>query len=257
MDYLIIFNNFTAIISFLVGVPSIIALSIKIYRYFCDIRYAKKILGFDKQPVQITQCIFEIEMKNYDERYYITHSSIIALNNTIELLNITGQKFYLIDNSREAINEINIGGFVANKTVSSYIKKYFPDFKFIIDSNNGKAYQQNPVDKDIFILSDNKKQFKIGKKILDMSDGSVDYAILIKLTKDDFKDVNKKTVHIVFGGGDLGTIKATEYLATNYKSIYRTFGKKHYFFALEVRETDRKINDSIGIMDFTNEMFIQ
>lgn len=257
MNYLVIFNNFVTIISFLVGVPSIISLSIKLYRYSCDVRYAKKVLGFDKQPVQITQCIFEIENKGYGEKYYVTRSSVIALKNIISLLNAVGQKFNVTDNSGEEVNEIHIGGFVANKKVGHYLKAHFPEFKYITSGDKIELYRKNHVDPDILIRSDNQRTFKLGNKILDMTGRDIEYAFLIKLTKDDFKDSNTKTVHIIFGRGDAGTIKATEFLAKNYKNIYNAFKDKHYFFAIEVNNFDNSVNGSKGIIDFTDIMFPQ
>ena len=71
----------------------------------------------------------------------------------------------------------------------------------------------------------------------------------------DFKNDNNKTVYIVFGGGNIGTVKATEYLSMCYKQIYKKYKTNHYFFALEVNKIDNSINFSKGIIDLTDIMF--
>ena len=82
-----------------------------------------------------------------------------------------------------------------------------------------------------------------------------DYAFLIKLTPDDFKNECKKTVHILFGGRAISTVKATEYLKTQYKEIYRRYKNNHYFFAIEINLIDTSFNHQKGIIDLTNDMF--
>lgn len=178
------------------------------------------------------------------------------MNNVINLLNIIGQKFYLVEKPIDAKNEINIGGFSANKKVNAYFVKYFSNFKFIETKAKEEAYKKHGVDMRMFEFNlKGKKGFRIDDIFLETTSRISDYAFLIKLVKEDFKNDNEKTVHIVFGGGDIGTIKATEYLLTHYKQIYEKFGENHYFFALEVNRIDNSINYSKGIIDLTEKMF--
>ena len=83
----------------------------------------------------------------------------------------------------------------------------------------------------------------------------IDYAFLIKLTPDDFNNECKKTVHILFGGRAISTVKATEYLRTQYKEIYKKYKSNHYFFAIEINLIDNSFNHKKGIIDLTKEMF--
>ena len=83
----------------------------------------------------------------------------------------------------------------------------------------------------------------------------IDYAFLIKLTPDDFNNECKKTVHILFGERSIGTIKATEYLMTQYKEIYKKYRNNHYFFAIEINLIDNSFNHKRGIIDLTQDMF--
>ena len=153
-------------------------------------------------------------------------------------------------------NEINIGGFSANRKVSAYFAKYFKNFKYIEAKEKEECFKKQDIDMRIFEFNEEgKKGFRIDDVFLETTSRISDYAFLIKLVKSDFKNDNEKTVHIVFGGGDIGTIKATEYLLTHYKQIYEEFGENHYFFALEVNRVDNSIKYAKGIIDLTDRMF--
>lgn len=256
MEYLNYFNNTITVISFVVNIMLIIPCIFKIYEYFTRKRYAKKVLGYSKEAVQVSQCTFELNMLSGSKNTFITYASVISTNNVISLFNIVGQKFCLVENPIDARNEINIGGFSANKKVNAYFVKYFNNFKFLDTKNKEEAYQKHGVDMKMFEFNEQgKKGFRIDDTFYDITSKVSDYAFLIKLTNSDFKNSNEKTVHIVFGIGDVGTIKATEYLLTHYKQIYEMFGEEHYFFALEVNKVDNSINYARGIIDFTDRMF--
>ena len=257
MSYLNYFNNVITIISFIVNIMFVVPAMVKIYIYFTKKRYVKKVLGYGNEAVQISHCTFLLETYTHSQNNFITYASVIAMNNVINLFNIINQKFYLVENPIDVKNEINIGGFTANKKVNAYFIKYFSNFKYIDSIKKKAAYEKHPVDQRIFEFSiDDKRGFKIDDDyFLDTTGKISDYAFLIKLVKSDFKNDNEKTVHILFGGGDIGTIKATEFLLTHYKQIYEVFGEKHYFFALEINRVDNSINYSKGIIDLTDRMF--
>lgn len=158
-----------------------------------------------------------------------------------------------IDNAR---NEICIGGFLPNKRVNAYFIKYFNNFKMYINEKFKDDYEQCPIDTQMFIYSENKTGFIINEyRFLETKHEKTDYAFLIKLTPDDFKNECKKTVHILFGGRAISTVKATEYLKTQYKEIYRRYKNNHYFFAIEINLIDTSFNHQKGIIDLTNDMF--
>lgn len=213
-------------------------------------------MGFSNEKVQIKNSTFCLQEPIGVYNNFITYSSLQSINNVINLLNIVNQEFNLIDNGQENRNEINIGGFMTNKSVNAYFIKYFKSFKYVTNIKYKNAYDQYPINKQIIEYTSEKFGFKIDNELfLEAGSKISDYAFLIKLTKSDFKDDNEKTVHIIFGGSDIGTVKASEYLYTHCKQIYRKYKKNHYFFAIEINRTDESVNYTKGIIDLTNVMF--
>lgn len=253
-----IFNNIIAILSFILNLTFIYTLSKKAYNYFTNKRYVKYILGFTNDVVQIKHSTFDLKELSGVSNVFITYSSLKSINNIINLLNIINKEFDLIDIGNEYKNEINIGGFMTNKSVNAYFAKHFNQFKYVTNIKYKDAYDKYPIDKQIIEYSSDKFGFKINDTdFLETTSKISDYAFLIKLTKSDFKDDNEKTVHIIFGGTDIGTIKASEYLYTHCKQLYRVYGKKHYAFALEINRIDGSINYSKGRIELTDKMFLK
>lgn len=256
MEHLNIFNNIITIISFIVNMAFLIPFTMKIYDYFTNKKFAKRVLGFNNESVQLSHSTFDLITESGSKNNFITYASLESINNIINLLNIIGQDFDLVNEMMNAKNEINIGGFLTNKKVNAYFTKYFNNFKFITDTKYKKIYDKYPIDKRMIEYSSEKTGFKINDDIfLETNREITDYAFLIKLTNNDFKNDNIKAVHILFGGGDIGTIKSTEYLLTHYKQIYNKFKNNHYFFAMEVNRIDGSINYSRGIINLTDIMF--
>lgn len=251
------FNNLITILSFLANIMFIIPFIVKVYQYFTNKKYIRKVLGYNAEPVEISYCRYQINTNIHVCNEFVNYSSVIATNNIIKVLNSVNQKYTLVQSNQDVRNELNLGGFIANKKVNVYFTKYFPKFKYMVDINKKDIYQQYPVDKRVYEFStDGRNGFQIGEnEFLDTTDEISDYAFLIKLTKDDFKDGNEKVVHILFGGCDIGTIMATEFLQKHSKEIYKNYGKGHYFFALEINRVDNSINYSKGIIDLTAKMF--
>lgn len=239
----------------MVNIPFVIALILKIYSYFTNKKYIKKVLGFNKEPIKISHGIFHLTTDIGITNNFITYASLDSVNNIIKLLDITGQKFDLIGKGLHSKNEINIGGFMVNKKVNSYFSKHFPEFKYQTDIKYKSAYGSYPIDTKILKYSCNRFGFIVGNEFLEIKYGYTDYVFFIKMISSDFKDDDAKTVHIIFGAGDKGTYIATEYLLMNYKEIYKNFKDNHYFFALEVNLVDESVNTSKGIKNLTKEMF--
>ncbi len=256
MGHITIFNNIITFVSFFVNVAFIFPLIIKIYTYITDKRYAKKVLGFDSDPVQISHGTFCLTTDIGITNNFITYASLASVNNIINLLNISGQQFELMEKGCYIKNEINIGGFMVNKKVNSYFSKYFSGFRYITDVKYKDKYEHYPIDTGFVEYSSEIFGFCINDEMfLEVKYGFTDYAFLIKMVEADFKDDNSRTVHILFGAGDKATYIASEYLRTHYKQIFYKFGKGHYFLAIEVNLIDESINHSKGIIDLTDEMF--
>lgn len=255
MNNIIIFNNIITIISFIVNFAFIIPFLISLYNYISKKRYIKKILEFNNDITHITHSTFYFSNGTGHEHEYITYESLEGINNIIKLLHAINKKFDLTETINNSHNEINIGGFVSNRKVNSYFTKHFNNFKFIANIDRKNRYSKYPINHELIEYSDMKTGFLIENNIFFKIDEKTDYAFVIKMKKSDFKDDISKTVHIVFGGGNIGTVKATEYLSMYYKQIYKKFKNNHYFFALEINRIDNTINFSKGIIDLTDIMF--
>lgn len=257
MDNIITFNNIITIVSFIVNIAFIIPFIISIYNYFSKKRYINKILEFDNNIAYITHssCYFSSDIECKNEYEYITYELLASINNIIKLFHIVNKKFNLIDNYKDSKNEVNIGGFLTNKKVNAYFIKHFRNLKYIVNDNHKNRYSKYPINHELIEYSSDKTGFQIGNNIFLETNNTTDYAFVIKMKRSDFKDDNGKTVHILFGAGREGTVKASEYLTMYYKQIYNKYKNNHYFFALEVNRIDNSINFARGIIDLTNIMF--
>ena len=147
-------------------------------------------------------------------------------------MHTVNKKFDLTENSINPQNEINIGGFVPNKKVNAYFSKHFPNFKFVASTERKSRYIKYTINQELIEYSDKENGFLVGTDIFLKIDKTTDYAFVIKMKSGDFKNDNNKTIHIVFGGGNIGTVKATEYLLMYYKQIYKKYKTNHYFFCI-------------------------
>lgn len=255
MNNFVISNNIMTIISFVVNLAFMIPFLFSVINYFSKKRYINKILEFNNDTTYITHSTFYFSNGIGHEHKYITYESLEGINNIIKLLHTVNKKFDLIENIANPQNEINIGGFMSNKKVNAYFTKHFQNFKFIVNEDRKIRYSKYPINQELIDYSDKENGFLIGTDIFLKIDKTTDYAFVIKMKNEDFKNNNNKTVHIVFGGGNIGTVKATEYLSMYYKQIYKKYKTHHYFFALEINKVDNSINFSKGIIDLTDIMF--
>lgn len=249
------FNNIIVIISFIVNLTFLGTLLIKIYNYFTKKKYIKSILSFNNDVI-ISHAVFNLTTEIGITNNFITFNSLNCISHIIQLLDVIEQKYDLLGITTDYKNEINIGGIVMNKKVNAYFSKHFPNFKYITDRKYKEAYDKYPIDHTLIKYSSNKFGFLINETdFYEIKYGFNDYAFLIKMTQSDFKHDNKNSVHILFGAGAIGTEKATEYLLTHYKQIYKEYKNNHYFFAIEINLIDNSFNEAKGIIDLTNDMF--
>lgn len=255
MKQLNVFNDIVTIISFIMSSTFLLSILIRIYTYFSTKKYIKGVLGFNRGIIKMSHSTFWLDTNTGINNRFITYASLKSINNIINLLNIVEQKFTLMDEGSDIKNEINIGGFLTNKRVNAYFAKYFPSFEFVTKEKYESVYNEYSIDRRIIKYSSNKYGFKIGDEFLETNSKLTDYAFLIKLIPSDFKNDENRTVHILFGGTDIGTIKATEYLLTHYKQIYKKYKKQHYLFAIKINQIDESIDYSEGIIDLTDIVF--
>lgn len=256
MNLINISNNIITIISFIVNLFFLVPFIYKVYKYFIQNRYIKKILAYSNEPIQIYQSTFKFEALDGSKHDFIKCSSLEETNNLLNIFNYKIQKFVFVNQDDSAKNEICIGGSFYNKKTNSYFNKYFNNFISVIDLKYKNKLDSLHIDTQLVEYSSNEFGFKIGEDIfLETEEYKNDYAFLIKLTSNDFNDERNKVVHILFGGTYVGTIKATEYLKTHCKEIYKKYKNEHYFFAIEIDLINKSFNQKVGIIDLTNKMF--
>lgn len=251
MEYINILNIIITIISFTVNLFFLIPFLYKFYKYFTQKRYIKKVLGYNSSPVEIYLSTRKFNSNGYD---FVTYNIIEGVQNILNIFDIINQKFLFVNKKDSARNEMCIGGFINNKRVNTYFSKYFKTFKYYIDESLKKYHDLRSIDTQMIEYSTIKKGFQIYDGLfLDTQLNKKDYAFLIKLTPNDFSC--DKTVHILFGGKSISTIKATEYLKTYYKDIYKNHKNGHYFLAIEINLVTNSFNFKDGIIDLTDKMF--
>ncbi len=227
----------------------------------------RKCLSLAKKDCKIILPSYEKELHNYEDTVSMCPiGDIKAASNVIDLIYATGlyshQKSIIYESSYfdkfESYNIFCIGGSLANKYSYDLFQQFFPKFKIYatkekIDNN------PNGIPKSHFVESKTKRGFCWGnlsnEEFLNNDDER--YAIIVKLSSEDFKIENHGTVHILFGNGIEGTLAISQYLLKNYEDLYKIVKKKkHYFIAFKIKKTTGIINPR-SFVDLTDKMFIQ
>lgn len=225
-------------------------------RWIMDKRYLKNLLGYDESPVHIYQSTFTFKTVESCQYEFVTWSSMESIQIITSLFNKVNQEFFLAAQRKSAQNEMCIGGFINNRHVNAYFTAHFKNFYMIINEKYREDYESYGIDTRMIKYSSEKMGFGVGNNIfLETAWDKNDYAFLIKLTGEDFKDEPNKTVHILFGGRYIGTKKAVEYFQTHYVELYKKYKKNHYFLAIEINQVDDSFNDKNDCIDLTTTMF--
>lgn len=160
----------------------------------------------------------------------------------------TGQQGVIQPRKRR--NKLNprtgIGGSLANRytydfyfTTNTYdlFQQFFLDFKIYATR---EKYESNPnrIPLKQFRISEERVGFCWGEQ--DNQSFTVEkderYAVMMKLSKEDFRSKDHGTVHILFGNGIEGTMAISRYLLFHYKDINkRVRSRRHYFVAFKVK----------------------
>mgnify|MGYP003291352390 CR=1 FL=1 len=188
-------------------------------------------------------------------------SDVLASLNIISLIEKIGLRFdeeyyVLQEHCNQVIANSNvfcIGGVVANEQTKVYFSKFFPEFRIFSKNIEMKdAKGQN-----IYAYNKAKRGFCWGNgKEFTVSEGE-NYAILIRLTKEDFNIKDAGTVYILFGDKADSTLMASKYLLCHMDDLLkRTKGKKHFFIVMRIREANGIKNAYFDEnYDLTKEMF--
>lgn len=226
----------------------------------------KKCLSLGKRSCKIILPNYHKKLHNPKDSIEVCPvGDIMAASNLIDLIHSTGlythqQSIFYEGNYSEGFEKYNIfcvGGSLANAYSYDLFRKFFPKFKILATE---EKIRRNPlkIPPDHFVVSE-RKGFCWGDSPEEafFIDASERYAILVKLSEDDFRMKNHGTVHILFGNGIEGTLALSKYLLNDYTDLYKRVGRKrHYFLAFKVkRDTGMIIPNSF--VDLTDKLFSQ
>lgn len=249
-------SQFLTVVSVIINLVTFAVLLKNGIKYLTDLRFLKKVLGIQNKCTIITYSIFEASMQERFKYRTVTYKAILAMGKVIRLLEKFKYKYEFSGSTREygVCDEIHIGGPLTNKAVNTYIITHLPGFKFYTQNYRKKRFEKYPINKHFIQYNDNAIGFELKKgqdEIFLEHSEYTDYAILIKLIPNDFCNTCSKTVHILFGGTDTGTLKAVEFFETYYKAIYKKFSSNHYIIAVPVNLVDGTFDLSKGFFDLT------
>ncbi|MGN1269007.1 MAG: hypothetical protein ACI4U0_05910 [Candidatus Aphodocola sp.] len=256
------------IITFIAVIAAIIPYSRTFLKWITDKRFLKSVLNSKNKIFLITQSLFKpgmISQNLHEHCVFITKASVDSFQKIIINLLRINIKFVMYDADDKILDEINIGGPVTNTKTNAYINENFPNFYFSDEKRNKQLHEYFEVYGmyDNFMkYNDNFKGFIIENKDDQKTksielpiDGTTDYMFLIKMNSSDLGfESEQKTVHLLFGGTDIGTSVAVDFFTKNYKEIYKRAKNNHYFFAIPVSVTNHTPMIS-GIRDLTEYMF--
>lgn len=245
----------TAVVGFFVG------------RIFLEIKKFKirKCLSLTKKQCKIILPSYNEKLHNKKEMIPVCPiGDIKAASNVIDLIHETGlyshqQSVLYESNYADSIENYNvfcIGGSLANQYSYDLFQQFFPEFKIYASA---EKIQTNPnkISSNHFVENESKKGFCWGTSFDEqfLINNDERYAIIVKLSDEDFLVKNHGTVHILFGNGVEGTLAISKYLLHSYKDLYKKVKrKKHYFIAFKIKRSTGMINPN-SFVDLTDKMF--
>lgn len=186
-----------------------------------------------------------------------------SATNIMDLIHTAGlpyQKSIIYENTYSMLfaqyNVFCIGGSLANRYSYDLFQQFFPTFKLYATLKKCRT-NPNKIPSSHFIVLESKIGFRWGNSPNDEFLVAPDerYAIIVKLTKEDFKSKKHGTVYILFGNGVEGTLAISKYLLFNYKDLNKLINsQKHCFVAFKVK-TATGIIDTDSFLDLTNQLF--
>lgn len=189
---------------------------------------------------------------------------IKAVSNVLDLIHATGlyshqQSIIYESNYFSSFDNYNIfciGGSLANRYSYDLFQQFFPKFKILATEEKIET-NPNKIPREHFVSCEAEKGFCWGESSDEQFIIGADerYAIIVKLSNQDFNMKNHGTVHILFGNGVEGTLAISKYLLYDYKDLYKKAkGKKHYFIAFKLKRSTGII-DTNSFVDLTEIMF--
>ena len=254
-----LFSSFFTVVSIVLDLFTYIP---QFFNWLSSKRYMRAVLDSENHHILITQSIFGPGMisKTFTRNYFvITKRSAISIWKISKFLDAAKISYQIFETDENQFDEIHIGGQLTNVHTNAYIYQFFPNFYFVDKPCNKEQHEKYfNIHTECIKYSDEFNGFLIEKKdekstsTLFPVNKETDYIFLIKLKITNLS-INK-TVHLIFGGSDIGTSVAVDFFTKNYKDIYKLAKKDQYFIAMQVHKTNQTAAIS-SIQDFTARMF--
>lgn len=235
---------------------SLIAYNFRSIRTKIKKRRLKKLLSLHTNKCIVSNSTFKFALKETETKkvdFFSTEEFFCAMK-LYDLLESADVKAIMTPDDQCSIDEIHIGGPLANVRVNSIFRTHFKSFKVLNNTNISNDYH-------ILDMSLRENDSIVGvrygdnNKILETRKGYEDYAFLIKLSNKDFPLLKEKTMHIFFGLWSVGTTAAVSYFVENYEKLYKDFKEQHYFIAFPINYLDGSYDAHQSYIDMSDDMF--
>lgn len=237
-------------------------------------RNVRKCLALQKKECKIVLPTYERKLYDNEKDVLMCDlGDINAASNIIDLIRKTGlypnqeKMFYeeTPSNSPSSYNLFLIGGLLANKNTLGIFSDKFSKFKLLVTEESRKRLDNpNDVSSKWFMTNDKNGFFwgdastvSISKNVKEKFEVTKDerYAIIVKLSKEDFGGDDHGDIYILFGQGRKATLAISKYMLLNYHDLYKKVKKKkHFFVAFKVGYASGEIDGSTFV-DLTDVMF--
>ena len=167
------------------------------------------------------------------------------------------EEYYAVrERSNQVIADNNvfcIGGLTANEQTKVYFSRFFPNFRIF----NKNLKMNDKEGQKIYIYDETKRGFCWGEGKEFTVSAEEHYAILVRLTKEDFDIEDAGTVYILYGNKAESTLSASKYFLCQMKDmIKRTKRRKHFFIVMRIQEANGILTPYFDKdYDLTDEMF--
>lgn len=161
----------------------------------------------------------------------------------IDLLNANSIRVNIIQSdSSTNMDEIHVGGPVANVHTNRIFCQYFRDIKWTVTESHLTQYQSDSRLKKFNFsylqTADAHEGFVIGDRFYQYVKGQEGWAIIARINANE--EISPKIVHLLFGCGTNGTIGSVNYFVQNYENIAKRFRNKENY--LGIFKVDREGN---------------
>lgn len=180
-------------------------------------------------------------------------TGLINLSNLFGKVNVNLNLLYsesLTSVQAQNINEICIGGPLANESSNIYMRIYVPEFKCIVKET---ADFFTRTDCDFYMdlaekcKNDEKQYFIIGNERLEFSpEKNSEWGFILKIEKG-----YNKFCFILFSETGIGTYAVINFFCENYVRLYDMFEDRAFFVAVKLKVKGRMITDLKTVIDLS------